>query len=147
MPTHPRIKAGIIGFGRMGEMYLKQMLKSSQWEICAICDIDPNAWPLPAEPCSPDTILTTDEQVLLIIRKSVFWFYPPADSRKRHLFKAVEHHKHVITEKPVGSTIEEEYDVLEKILESDIMVTVDLPLRECMVSQDHQKFHRNRRDR
>lgn len=141
MPTHPRIKAGIIGFGRMGEMYLKQMLKSSQWEICAICDIDPNALAIAANLAPPDTILTTDEQVLFDNPQiSVLVLSTLADSRKRHLFKAVEHHKHVITEKPVGSTIEEEYDVLEKILESDIMVTVDLPLRNAWYHKTIRNF-------
>jgi len=46
----------------------------------------------------------------------------------------------VITEKPVGSTIEEEYDVLEKILESDIMVTVDLPLRNAWYHKTIRNF-------
>jgi len=90
MPTHPRIKAGIIGFGRMGEMYLKQMLKSSQWEICAICDIDPNALAIAANLAPPDTILTTDEQVLFDNPQiRVLVLSTLADSRKRHLFKAV----------------------------------------------------------
>jgi len=42
--NHPIIKAGIIGFGRMGEMYLKENSKSPLWKICAICDIDHEAF-------------------------------------------------------------------------------------------------------
>ena len=36
-----KIKVGIIGVGRMGEMYLNEMLKSEQWEIVYICDLSP----------------------------------------------------------------------------------------------------------
>ena len=33
------IKVGIIGFGRMGRFYLKEMLKSPKWEVVYICDV------------------------------------------------------------------------------------------------------------
>ena len=41
MRNYPVIKAGIIGFGRMGEMYLKEINKNPVWKVCAICDTDP----------------------------------------------------------------------------------------------------------
>ena len=61
MPSHRKIKAGIIGFGRMGEMYLNQMLKSHQWEISAICDTDPDALAIAANLVPAGTLLTSDE--------------------------------------------------------------------------------------
>ncbi|HHV04325.1 MAG: Gfo/Idh/MocA family oxidoreductase [Bacteroidales bacterium] len=141
MPTHPKIKAGIIGFGRMGEMYLRQMLKSHQWEILAICDTDPDALAIAANLVSSDTILTTDEQVVFADPGiSVLVLSTLADSRKRHLFKAVEHHKHVITEKPLGSSIEEEYAVLDKLQHSNIMATVNLPLRNAWYHKTIKEF-------
>lgn len=44
MKTHisvdTKIKVGLIGFGRMGRFYLKEMQKSGRWEVAYICDIE-----------------------------------------------------------------------------------------------------------
>ena len=141
MSSHPRIKTGIIGFGRMGEMYLNQMLKSHQWEVCAICDTDPDALAIAANLAPSGTILTSDEQVIFDDpRIQVVVLATLADFRKRPLFKAVEHHKHVITEKPLGSNIEEERAVLDKLGDSDILVTVNLPLRTAWYHKTIREF-------
>ena len=141
MPTHPKIKAAIIGFGRMGEMYLRQMLRSAQWEVRAICDTDADALAVAANIAPSDTILTADEddifndpQISMVVLSTL------ADSRKRHLFKAVEHHKHVVTEKPLGSNIEEEYEVMERIRQNNLMVTVNLPLRTAWYHKVIKEF-------
>lgn len=141
MSSHPRIKAAIIGFGRMGEMYLHQMLRSPQWEVCAICDTDPDALAVAANIAPSDTVLTAheddifnDPQICMVVLSAL------ADSRKRHLLKAVEHHKHVVTEKPLGSNIEEEYEVMEKIRQNNLMVTVNLPLRTAWYHKVIREF-------
>jgi predicted dehydrogenase len=141
MSSHPRIKAAIIGFGRMGEMYLHQMLRSTQWEVRAICDTDPDALAVAANIAPSDTVLTAheddifnDPQICMVVLSAL------ADSRKRHLFKAVEHHKHVVTEKPLGSNIEEEYEVMEKISQNNLMVTVNLPLRTAWYHKVIREF-------
>ena len=36
-----KIKVGLIGFGRMGQMYWEEMQKSGRWDIAYICDTDP----------------------------------------------------------------------------------------------------------
>ena len=33
-----KIKVGLIGFGRMGQMYWEEMQKSGRWDIAYICD-------------------------------------------------------------------------------------------------------------
>ena len=37
-----KIKVGLIGFGRMGRFYLKEMQKSGRWDVAYICDINPD---------------------------------------------------------------------------------------------------------
>ena len=37
-----KTKVGLIGFGRMGRFYLKEMQKSGRWEVAYICDITPD---------------------------------------------------------------------------------------------------------
>ena len=33
-----KIKVGLIGFGRMGRFYLKEMQKSGRWDVAYICE-------------------------------------------------------------------------------------------------------------
>ena len=141
MPSHRKIKAGIIGFGRMGEMYLNQMIKSHQWEISAICDTDPDALAIAANLVPAGTLLTSDENRIFEDPSiEVVVLATLADSRKKHIFKAVEQSKHVITEKPLGSTIEEEKAVLEKLRDSRIMISVNLPLRTAWYHKTIKDF-------
>jgi len=63
-----------------------------------------------------------------------------ADARKDHLFKAVESKKHVITEKPIGASLEEQVAVLGKLENSDILVAVDLPLRNACYHKTIKEF-------
>lgn len=43
-----KIKVGLIGVGRMGRFYLKEMQKSGRWDISYICDVNPDSRELPA---------------------------------------------------------------------------------------------------
>ena len=49
-----KIKVGLIGFGRMGQFYLKEMQKSGQWDIVYICDVNTDALEL-AKLLSPES--------------------------------------------------------------------------------------------
>ena len=102
MKNHPIIKAGIIGFGRMGEMYLKEISKSPLWKIGAICDIDHEALEIAGRLAPKGTLLTENENDIFESEEiDVIILSTLADARKDHLFKAVESKKHVITEKPI----------------------------------------------
>ena len=35
-----KIRVGLIGFGRMGQMYWEEMQKSGRWDIAYICDTE-----------------------------------------------------------------------------------------------------------
>ena len=89
MPLCNKIKAGIIGFGRMGEMYLKQMMLDERWDIAYICDIDSEALSIAGQLAPDTTRLVSDNQILFEdpdIRVVVLATL--ADSRKEHLLKA-----------------------------------------------------------
>ena len=65
MKTHisvdTKIKVGLIGFGRMGRFYLKEMQKSGRWEVAYICDINPDCREL-AKKLSPESKILENEQ-------------------------------------------------------------------------------------
>ena len=56
-----KIKVGLIGFGRMGRFYLKEMQKSGRWEVAYICDINPDCREL-AKQLSPESKILENEQ-------------------------------------------------------------------------------------
>src|SRR5574344_2675642 len=141
MKEYPKIKAGIVGFGRMGEIYLKEIMKSPLWEIRAICDIDPEALQIASRQAPAGTLLTENEMDIFGSQDiDVVILSTLADARKDHLFKAVEYAKHVITEKPIGASIEEENAVLEMVKNSEILVTVNLPLRNAWYHKVIKEF-------
>ena len=141
MRNYPVIKAGIIGFGRMGEMYLKEINKNPVWKVCAICDTDPEALEIAGRLAPKGTLITRDENDIFESSEiDVIILSTLADARKNHLFKAVSHKKHVITEKPIGATLEEEYAVLKKLEDAEILVAVDLPLRNAWYHKAIKEF-------
>lgn len=56
-----KIKVGLIGFGRMGRFYLKEMQKSGRWDVAYICDINPDCREL-AKQLSPESKILENEQ-------------------------------------------------------------------------------------
>lgn len=141
MRNYPVIKAGIIGFGRMGEMYLKEINKNPVWKVCAICDTDPEALEIAGRLAPKGTLITRDENDIFESSEiDVIVLSTLADARKNHLFKALDYKKHVITEKPIGATLEEEYAVLKKLEDAEILVAVDLPLRNAWYHKAIKEF-------
>ena len=57
------IKVGIIGFGRMGRFYLKEMLKSPKWEVVYICDVYEGSREL-ARKLAPNAKVISDEDII-----------------------------------------------------------------------------------
>ncbi len=58
-----KIKVGVIGFGRMGELYLRSMRESGRWEIVYICDVSPVARK-EAAAAFPEVTVIGDEDII-----------------------------------------------------------------------------------
>ena len=58
-----KIKVGVIGFGRMGELYLRSMRDSGRWEIVYICDVSPVARK-EAAAAFPEVTVIGDEDII-----------------------------------------------------------------------------------
>ena len=90
-----KIKVGLIGFGRMGQFYLKEMQKSGQWDIVYICDVNTDALEL-AKLLSPESKTITDERIVFTDKNvQVVGLFALADSRKdksSKLFKVETYH-------------------------------------------------------
>ena len=130
-----KFKAAIIGFGRMGELYLREIAKNNYWDILYILDIDPSArdfaektlneLSLTAQVLSDDTAIFSDPEVDAVILTAL------ADSRMGQIEKAVAAGKNIITEKPLSDKIENEWQVVKLVANSGVLATVNLPLRNA----------------
>lgn len=136
-----KIKVAIIGFGRMGQMYCKEMQYSGEWDILYICDTNPDAReearnivPASTRIVSNEDILFNDPQV------EVVGLFTLANSRKEQIEKAVRTHKHIIAEKPIADTQEKELEAVNLTEHADIFSTVNLYLRNAWYHQAMKQF-------
>ena len=120
-----KIKVGLIGFGRMGRFYLKEMQKSGRWDVAYICDINPDCREL-AKQLSPESKILENEQEMFDDESvQVVGLFALADSRLDRIEKAIKYGKHIISEKPVSDTIDKEWKVVDITEKASCFSTVN----------------------
>lgn len=135
-----KIKVGVIGFGRMGELYLDQMRDSGKWDIVYICDIFPAARKAASEKY-PDVTVIDDENIIFNDPEvCVVGLFALADSRKGQIEKAVAAGKHIITEKPIATSVEDENEIVALMEKSPVMSAVNLYLRNSWYHKTMKEF-------
>ncbi|MCM1177331.1 MAG: Gfo/Idh/MocA family oxidoreductase [Clostridium sp.] len=135
-----RIKVGVIGFGRMGEMYLNEMRDSGKWDIVYICDIFPEAR-MVAERKFPGVKVVESEDIIFNDPEiQAVGLFALADSRKGQIEKAIAAGKHFITEKPIAGTVGEENELVALMEHSDVISTVNLYLRNSWYHKAMKEF-------
>jgi len=135
-----KIKVGIIGFGRMGGFFLKEMQKSGKWDVAYICDIDSSARKH-AEELSPTSKIIADEQEIFDDPSvQVVGLFALADSRKNQIEKALASGKHIIAEKPLAESVEKEWDAVKLSEKSNLFSTVNLYLRNSWYHNTIKQF-------
>lgn len=131
MDSFPKIKVAIIGFGRMGRLYLKEMSTSGEWDIRYICDTDPEALQSAATLAPEATLLGESDRIFADKTVEVVVLTALADSRKEQILNALSCGMHIITEKPLSDAIDKEWDVVRAIERSRVIGTVNLSLRNA----------------
>lgn len=113
----------------MGGFFADEFAKSDKWELKYICDISDTSLNLAKEKF-PDAIVTMDEdQIFNDPEVTVVALTALADTRLGRVRKAVATGKHIIAEKPIADSIENEWEVVKETEESGLLTTVDLYLR------------------
>ncbi len=136
-----KIKVAIIGFGRMGQMYCKEMQYSGEWDILYICDTNPDAREKARNIVPASTRIVSDEDILFNDPQvEVVGLFTLANSRKEQIEKAVRTHKHIIAEKPISDTQEKEIEAVNLTEHADIFSTVNLYLRNAWYHQAMKQF-------
>lgn len=135
-----KINVGIIGFGRMGEKYLKTMLESGRWNISYICDTSPIARDLASEIVPEANIIDDEDMIFRDSEVEAVVLSALADSRKGQIGKAVKYGKHILAEKPIAANIEEEEAAINMIKDSEVISTVNLYLRNSWYHHTMKDF-------
>ena len=135
-----KIKVGIIGFGRMGEFYLNAMKASEEWDIAYICDTSAASRDYASATYPEYTIISDCDTVFKDPDVKAVVLATLADSRKELIRKAVKAGKHIISEKPIAATLEDELETVSLTENSDILTTVNLYLRNSWYHNTLKSF-------
>jgi predicted dehydrogenase len=123
------INVGIIGFGRMGRLYLDELHKNPHYHVSYICDTADDCIAL-ARNLAPEAHAVKDaDKVLRDPGVDLVVLSAYASERRERIAMAVGAGKHIIAEKPIADTEEHEQDVLRLTEDYDRICTVNLYLR------------------
>lgn len=121
-----RMRIGIIGFGRMGRKFFKELIRNPKWEITHICDTSSVSL-TDAAAALPSAVITDNEDDIFSSPDvDVVGLFALADSRSSQIRKAISAGKHIIAEKPVAADITTEWELVHLIERSGLMATVNI---------------------
>ncbi len=123
------LRIGIIGFGRMGGKFLTTLLQCPQWEVAYVCDIDPYSRTLASQQAPGAKIVADYNEIFNDPTVDAVALTTLADQRRKLFEKAIAAGKHVVAEKPVAHTLEDEWEVVKLAEKSPILATVNMYLR------------------
>ena len=140
MVNTKKIKVGIIGFGRMGNKYLTQLLKNGRYDVTYICDVCEEARQYAAKQVPQATIVADEDIVFNDPNVQVVALCTLANLRKEQIEKAVKQGKHIISEKPIADTVEREWQVVDTTEKAHVLSTVNLYLRNSWYHEAMRRF-------
>ena len=135
-----KIRAGILGYGRMGRGFVAAMQQSELWEVAAIYDIAAPARRLAHEQVPGAAILDHPDAVFRNPSIDVVGLFTLADARPQQIREAFANRKHVLAEKPLAADIGTEWQLVREIEASRQFVAVNLFNRNAWYHKDIQRF-------
>ncbi len=135
-----KIRIGVIGFGRMGRGFVSALQADDRYEIVWICDVHKPTRQL-AEKSVPNAKLTDDESEVLGDKSlDAVGLFTLADSRPAQIRAALKTGLHVLAEKPIAADIKTEWQLVEAIEKSGLLVGVNLFNRNAWYHKEIQAF-------
>ncbi len=136
----PKLRAGILGYGRMGRGFVSAMLESELWEVAAICDICNFSRELAAQQVPGAAIYDDPAAIFADDSIDAVGLFTLADARPAHIRQALAHKKHILAEKPIGADVATEWQLVREIEASDRLFAVNLFNRNAWYHQEIQQF-------
>ncbi|MDR0543610.1 MAG: Gfo/Idh/MocA family oxidoreductase [Dysgonamonadaceae bacterium] len=121
-----KLKVGIIGFGKMGQKYAKEIPGNPLLELAYICDTNAGARKMAAR-MFPNVVIADNEDIVFADREiDAVILSTLADARPNQIRKAIKAGKHVLAEKPIADDIKTEWELVNETESSGLMVAVNM---------------------
>src|SRR5208283_1818098 len=98
-----RLRAGILGYGRMGRGFAAAMQESELWDVAAVYDICGPARELARQHLPDAAIYDSPDAIFADSTIDAVGLFTLADARPQQIRQALANHKHVLAEKPIGA--------------------------------------------
>ncbi|MCF0198496.1 MAG: Gfo/Idh/MocA family oxidoreductase [Bacteroidaceae bacterium] len=135
-----KITIGVIGLGRMGKMHLRALLANADWDVKYVCDVLPEK-AKSAHEIAPDALFTTNEDDLFTDPElQAVCLCTLADARLAQIEKAVRTGKHIVAEKPVAYSLDEEWKAVDIVESSPVIATVNMYLCHAWYTHEMKRF-------
>ena len=135
-----RLRAGILGYGRMGRGFVAAMQESEIWDVAAVYDIRPETRQLAARQVPGAEIYDSPDAIYDDPSIDAVGLFTLADARPEQIRRALATRKHVLAEKPLGADIATEWQLAHEIEASGLFVAVNLFNRNAWYHKEIQRF-------
>ncbi len=135
-----KLRAGVIGYGRMGRGFVAAMQQSEFWDIVAVCDVNESTREAAVRAVPSARVVADPEDIFTDQSIDVVGLYTLADSRPEQIRRALACKKHIIAEKPIGADVATEWQLVKEIEASDQLVAVNLFNRNAWYHKEIQAF-------
>ena len=135
-----RLRAGILGYGRMGRGFVAAMLQNELWEVAAVCDIKPATRQLARQNVPGAVIYEASDPIFADPSIDVVGLFTLADARPQQIRRALLTGKHVLAEKPIAADVDTEWQLVREIEAGDRFVAVNLFNRNAWYHKDIRRF-------
>jgi predicted dehydrogenase len=135
-----RLRAGILGYGRMGRGFVAALEQNERWEVAAVYDISATARQLARQNLPNAAIYETPDPIFADPTINVVGLFTLADARPPQIRQALACRKHVLAEKPLGADVATEWQLVREIEASDRFVAVNLFNRNAWYHKDIRRF-------
>src|SRR5438270_13176599 len=135
-----KLRAGILGYGRMGRAFVAAMQESKLWEVAAIYDISPPTRELARRQVPEAKLYDGPAAIFSDPSIDAVGLFTLADARPEQIRRALASRKHVLAEKPLGADVETEWQLVREIEASGRFVAVNLFNRNAWYHKEIQRF-------
>lgn len=135
-----KLRAGILGYGRMGRGFVAAMQASELWDVVAVYDICPAAREFARAHLPAATIYQVPDAIFGDRSIDAVGLFTLADARPEQIRRALASGKHVLAEKPIAADVTTEWDLVREIEASDRFVAVNLFNRNAWYHKQIRQF-------
>lgn len=135
-----KLRAGILGYGRMGRGFVAAMQGNELWEVAAVYDICGPARQLAAQQVPEAAIYEEPDAIFRDPSIDAVGLFTLADARPQQIRRALANGKHVLAEKPIAADIATEWQLVHEIEASDRLVAVNLFNRNAWYHKEIQRY-------